>query len=126
MNIVSPSRRCSLIAYMIFNFIFLPITMLCLSLFFFGAMGTMAAMATNEKCFKLDKRRWREAKWWWGKPWILLLMILELAIFGSLAICIACLTTAIVIGPAYICQLFRLIKILMLWCCKTNDKKEKK
>lgn len=113
---------------MFINFLLLPLTIFLLTLFFFGMSLFLGFFLLNEK-FIMKKRvdvYFRQASWYLGKPLVIILLIVELSIALSLALAATVIMTVLVIGPAYIFQLFKLFKIIFLWCCKTNDKKEKK
>ena len=75
----------------------------------------------NKKCCGLTKNAWNRSCCL--RPFIILVWTLEICIFLPIAVAVSVIITALVIGPAYIMQLYKLVKIMLLWCCKTNDKK---
>jgi len=104
---------------MIINFLFLPVIMLVLCFIFFCVSCGGAATAMNNKCFGIQGGTWRKK---WARGLLVGLYILEICIFLPLAVAATVIMTAIAIVPAYLMQLYKLVKIFMLWCCKTNDR----
>lgn len=106
---------------MIINFLFLPVTMLFLCFVFFSVSCGAAAASMNKKCFGIQGSTWQKK---WARGLLVALYILEICVFLSLACAATVIMTALVIVPAYLMQLYKLVKIFMLWCCKTNDRQE--
>ena len=48
------------------------------------------------------------------------------ALILSIAFALAVIVYAVMIIPTMVIQFYRLLKILGVWCCKTNDKRKKK
>lgn len=94
--IVSPSSRCPLMTCMILNFLFLPVIMLFLSLILTVAGAVATCSALNKRCFKCNVSRWCLF------PIRVIVILLEIAFFGGIAVGMAVLLTALAIGPAYI------------------------
>jgi hypothetical protein len=105
---------------MIINFLFLPVTMLFLCFIFFCVTSGAAATTINKKCFGIQGSTWRKK---WARGLLVALYIVEICIFLPLATAATVVMTALVIVPAYFMQLYKLVRIFMLWCCKTNDRK---
>lgn len=81
---------------MILNFLFLPVIMLFLSLILTVAGAVATCSALNKRCFKCNVSRWCLF------PIRVIVILLEIAFFGGIAVGMAVLLTALAIGPAYI------------------------
>ena len=121
--LVSPSKRRSVVICMVFNFLFLPLTMLLFTLILSGAAAGGIAAEMNFRCFRISKSQFKSRSWLYKIP-VILLVLIEICIFGSLACAATVILVAVAIVPTYIIQTYKIGRILRLWCCKSNDQKK--
>ena len=108
---------------MIINFIFLPVTMFLLTAFLFSVAAFFAVAGIAEGCCKITKYSFDQANCC-KKMMIILLFFLLLCIFEPIALGVAAALTALAIVPAYIFQIYKIFKIILLWGFKSNDQKK--
>ncbi|CDW84403.1 ibr domain containing protein [Stylonychia lemnae] len=118
----SPSRRASLLCIMILNFLFLPLVMLVLTLFFIGIGGFYTQFSINKTCCSITKYSFRSTNCFF-KLLIVLFNVVEATLTISIIVVISVFLLAISIVPAYVFQFYKIIKIISLWIFKTNDRK---
>jgi hypothetical protein len=108
--VVSPQKRGPLLICMFINFLLLPLTIFFLTLLFFTVSSVAFVVAFNEKVVLKKKLStyFHSSKWYGGKLLTVFMLFFEISIALALAIAATGIVTVIVIGPAYIVQLFKL------------------
>lgn len=96
MLIVSPSKRTSLLIFMVFNFLLLPLVMLVTTTLFLGIL-IGAGFAELNNAMKTDRLRGK----WYALLILVPLILIEIAIGLVVSASLAIFLTAIVIIPAY-------------------------
>eukprot|EP00347_Sterkiella_histriomuscorum_P000263 403376551 len=118
----TPKGRCTILVFMIINFLLLPLTMTLTTMFFIGVALFMGQFKLNESFCGISASRFKRANIA-VKLLIILLNIVEAGITLPLVVGISVALVGLVIVPAYIFQFYKIVKIILLWSCKTNDKK---
>ena len=112
-----------MLALMILNFLLLPLTMLLTSFIFFTLLGFFLVSKINESCCKITMRKFERANFL-IKILIILLVSVQSCVVLTFSAALAAVLTALVIVPAYIMQLYKIVKIILFWGCKSRDEEK--
>ena len=119
----SPGGSNAILICSIVNYIFLLPIILVVSIIMACVLTGALQIEMNNAC-RLDRHFWTYSGFF-GKLWMLLIIIIEGSIMMPIGIALAVAACALAIVPMYIVQTYRLFKIFALQCCKSNDRKKK-